>query len=205
MSKNGVLITVEKTAEGLGGSTQAKRLVENLHGQGIPAMYTYQPGDTETGSELRKIIKHATEPLTLATELYLILADRAHHYATKIKPALSAGIVVVCDRWLDSTLVYQGRARGWSLDQLLDLHHTCTDSRLPDLTFVFHGTPHRKLGDDRFERETVEFHEKVMQGFLDLATTSSRYELLPANQSEEELASQVLSVVTQRFPALGIL
>ena len=197
----GLLITIEKTAEGLGGTTQALHLYNSLLSAGIKTILTKETGGTPLGQLLTKILKDPTQDLSNATQLFLIQADRSQHYKEVLKPSLMQGKVVISDRYFDSTLVYQGSSQGWKTAFLMQLHHASTGMLLPDLTFVLTGTPYRELNTaDRWESLGSNFHEKVKIGMLYFATKSERYVLVDGNQSENLIAEQILNVVKERFP-----
>lgn len=166
--RKGFMITFESTAEGVGKTTQARRLCEALREAGHDVLLTREPGGTDVGKQLREILltpRAKEQELSKATELFLMFADRAQHYVEVLKPALKSGKIVVCDRFFDSTLTYQGRGRGWKTAFLYRLHQAATGGLLPDLTFVLDGTPHHEnLNPDRFEREGSDFFEKVKRG-----------------------------------------
>lgn len=201
----GFFISFEKTKEGLGGSTQAQLLTENLSKLGYDVILTREPGGTRLGQELRRLLldakAHDTE-LSKATELFLFMADRAQHYKEVIKPALKEGKIVVCDRYMDSTLVYQGGARGWKNAFLWRLHHATTGSLVPDLTFVLHGTPHRERSkDDRFEGQTDAFHKLVEERMTHIATKNNgnRYVMVEGNRPIEDIGSELLHTTMVRM------
>jgi dTMP kinase len=197
----GLLITFEKTAEGLGGTTQCLKLFNNLLLAGVDAIATKETGGTPLGQQLTKILKDPTLDLSNATQLFLVQADRSQHYKEVLKPALKQGKVVVSDRYFDSTLVYQGSAQGWKTAFLLQLHHASTGMLIPDLTIVLDGTPHRELNTaDRWEGMGAVFHAKVKEGMLHFASKSERYVIVDGNQDENIIAEQILKIVKERFP-----
>lgn len=198
--RKGAFITFEGTGEGVGKSTQAVQLAGRLKAEGHEVILTKEPGGTELGKQLRQLLLHSEVELSKATELFLMMADRAQHFKEVLKPALKDGKIIICDRYLDSTLVYQGSGRGWKTAFLWRLHHACTGSLLPDLTFVLDGVPHReRFKDDRFEKLDDSFHRKVKRGMLHLASKSDRYVLLNANVDETDLAQKILGVVRDRL------
>lgn len=205
---SGYFITFESTKEGLGKSTQAQHLAERLEKAGFDVVLTKEPGGTVLGKQLRKILldKNAYEqPLSKATELFLMLADRAQHYKEVLKPSLKEGKIVISDRYVDSTLVYQGAGRGWKASLLWQLHHVSTGSLLPDLTFVLDGTPFNELDKaDRFESENEKFFERVERAMRHIAYRNykredNRYIVIDANHSEQELADSLFKTVTERM------
>lgn len=201
MQNRGVLVAIEKTGDGVGGSTQAQLLYEKLNALGLRTRLTREPGGTELGKQLRKILLDPAVDLANATELFLLMADRAQHYHEVLKPYLDAGYIVITDRYYDSTRAYQGGGRGWEEPLLETLHQVATNLLLPDLVVVLHGKPHRSRSkDDRFERLDDAFHERVRNKMLEIAASSSRYITLTANIPQEELAMQIFEVFQDRFP-----
>lgn len=197
----GFFISFEKTAEGLGGTTQSLRLVEALNAAGIPAVWTREPGGTQVGKMIREILlSKEKHELSRATELLLYVADRAQNYRQIIKPALSEGKVVVSDRYMDSTMIYQGTGRGWNRGFLLRLHQAATGGLLPDITFILDGTSHRKqANDDRWESLPKEFHAKLADATRRLAGTGGRYILINASRSIDEVAEDIMQHVQLRM------
>lgn len=195
----GAFITFESTKEGIGKTTQALLLYERLNSAGYDVVLTKNPGGTEFGQKIRELLLHSSFKLSKATELFLFMADRAQHYKEVLKPALKEGKIVICDRYFDSTLVYQGSGAGWKTAFLYRLHHASTGSLFPDLTIVLDGTPYRELSqEDRFERLGGEHHKKLERSMLHLATKENRYVILNANQSQEELANKIIELVRTR-------
>jgi dTMP kinase len=201
----GIFITFEKTAERLGGTTQAELLYHKLLGMGVDAVLTKEPGGTAIGTVLANLLKNPCAEMSKATELFLFMADRSQHYKEVLKPNLKAGKVVISDRYYDSTLVYQGYGRGWKTAFLWRLHQATTGSLLPDLTVVMDGVPHQDISAledaDRIEKAGDSFHLKVKEGMLHLAKKDNRYILVNANRSKEDIADEILTIVLNRFPA----
>lgn len=172
----GLFITFEGP-EGAGKSTQARLLAGWLRAKGREVVLTREPGGTELGAVLRELI--LTRPMQAETEFLLYSADRAEHAHRIIRPALKRGAVVICDRWLDSSLAYQGYGRGLSLDWLLAVSRGFLGDLRPDLTFLLKIPPrlglwrakHRRVSaeSDRFEAEELAFHQRVLDGFMQLA------------------------------------
>lgn len=172
----GVFITFEGP-DGAGKSTQIKKFAAYLEKRGHQVQLTREPGGTPLGDRVRKVVLDpAAGVVDDRTETLLYLASRAQHVAELIIPALAAGKVVVCDRFSDSTLAYQGIARGLGLDKIDQLNEFATGGLQPDLTFLLDGNPaelagrrsHRRFVD-RIELEKDGFQEKVREGFLLLA------------------------------------
>ncbi|MBP9484281.1 MAG: dTMP kinase [Negativicutes bacterium] len=172
----GVFITFEGP-DGAGKSTQIRKFAAYLEAHGHQVQLTREPGGTPLGDRVRKVVLDpAAGVVDDRTETLLYLASRAQHVAELIVPALSAGKVVVCDRFSDSTLAYQGIARGLGLEKMSQLNEFATGGLQPDLTFLLDGNPAELAGRrsrrrfvDRMELEKDGFQEKVREGFLLLA------------------------------------
>lgn len=194
--------------EGTGKTTQARLLAARLAAAGIPAVLTQEPGGTVIGSRIREILllpeHHAMSP---TTELLLYNAARAQHLAEVILPALAAGSVVVTDRFSDSTVAYQGYARGIDRALIRSLDAVATGGMKPDLTLLFDldvetGLMRNRAANkvDRLELEAVEFHRKVRQGYHEIARAEpERVLLVDAAQPPETVAEQVWEIVQQQI------
>lgn len=200
--------------DGTGKTTQIRALESYLVQRGRACVVTREPGDTSLGKLIRQILlevgDHEVAP---STELFLYLADRAQHVSEIIRPALAAGKIVLCDRFTDSTLAYQGYGRGIDLKLLQQLNDLADAGVRPDLTFLLDcpvalglsRTSQRQSEagqprEDRFEREKVEFHEKIRAGFLDLARAEpARFRVIDAAQSVETVWHDIQSIVEQEF------
>lgn len=175
--KKGLFVSFEG-GEGAGKSTQIARLTETLLERSLSVLVTRQPGGTDYGRRIRELIltPHASEQLSSRAELFLYLADRAHHVDTVIRPALEAGQIVLCDRYTDSTLAYQGYGRQLDIDRLRALNDEATQNLKPDLSFWLDLDPEmgrQRAGArgelDRLEAEAQSFHERVRAGYRELA------------------------------------
>ncbi len=176
----GLFITLEGI-EGSGKTTQTAILGDALRAAGHGVTVTHEPGGTRAGEAIRGIFLDPAVSLSVASELLLVLADRAQHVREKLKPALARGKIVISDRYSDSTVAYQGYGRGFDLQLLGELNRLASDGMKPDLTIVLDcpvetglaRTRARARGDvrrpDRFEGEELEFHRKVRAGFLTIA------------------------------------
>ena len=206
-----MFITLEGI-EGSGKTTQICRLVEFFEGRGIECVATRQPGGTLIGENIRSILldpaNSALEPLA---ELLLYMADRAQHINELIRPALKNGKTVVCDRYFDATLVYQGFARGLSIDLIGQLHQLLFDDLKPDVTLLLDLPPQvglerawqqlnngQRSGDEsRFEAEAVAFHEKVRAGYLQLARLEpERFRIIDAAQTQNQVFAAMRKIVS---------
>lgn len=192
--------------DGAGKSTQARRLIARLERRGVSVVATREPGGTEAGEAIRRILQHEEfrEPICAEAELLLFSASRAQLVRRVISPALEAGIWVVADRFADSTTVYQGIARGLDLEAVAAVHRFAVDGVWPDLTLILDVTPdegrrrraqrERESGDgpDRMERERAEFHERVRAGYLELARREpARCRVISAAAPEDEVEAAV--------------
>lgn len=199
-----MFITLEG-GEGVGKTTQQALLAERLQREGYACVSTREPGGTALGEALREILLHG-EPLTPLAELFLYAADRAEHVQKCILPALAAGQVVVCDRFTDSTLAYQGYGRGLDLQQVRQLNHLATGGLQPHLTLWLDLPPEVGLARtglaDKLEQEHLEFHRRVYRGFQALAAAEpQRIVRIDAGGSPLEVAARIWSVVKPRLLA----
>lgn len=185
--------------EGAGKSTQVARLDGWLQEQGISARLTREPGATPAGERIRAIVLDPTSSLTPRAEALLYAADRAQHVETVIRPVLAAGGVVISDRYVDSSLAYQGAGRALSLPKVRQVSEWATGGLVPDLTVVLDIEPVAGLAraaghrsPDRIEQESLAFHERVRAGFCELAAADpARYLVLDASGDPDELAGTV--------------
>jgi dTMP kinase len=162
--------------DGSGKSTQAAQLAEWLRRRGVPVIETFEPGAGATGAVLRELLLHGPEPVTPVAEALLMAADRAQHAATEIEPALARGEWVVCDRYVPSSLVYQGVVRGLGVDVVERLSDVATDGLVPDVVLVLDvsdavAEARRADEADRLEREGVTFHRSVRAAYRELAVS----------------------------------
>ncbi|HLY54179.1 MAG TPA: dTMP kinase [Stellaceae bacterium] len=211
MTSRGRLIAFEG-GEGAGKSTQIKLLADHLAEQGIAALATREPGGTPEGQELRRLLLGAggAEWRPMA-ETLLMVADRAQHIERVIAPALAAGQTVLTDRFVGSTLAYQGAGRGVSGPFIRGLHRDACGDLWPDLTIVLDLDPRvglarsrRRLaasGSDeaRFEALDLAFHERVREAFLDLASAPGPAVVIDASRPVEEVAATVRTAVAGLF------
>jgi dTMP kinase len=196
------LITFEGI-EGSGKSTQARRLGASLSGE---VRLTFEPGATPLGARIRELLLDRESAVTDDAELMLFLADRAQHVGEVIRPALDKGQTVICDRFADSTLAYQGYGRGLSLDRLRSLHHTLLGSLRPDLTFLMDvrvetglARAGRRGQGDRIESERRAFHERVREGYLDMAAQEpQRWVIIDAEADPDTVALAVRAAAMRR-------
>jgi dTMP kinase len=207
----GLFVTFEG-GEGAGKSTQASRLARALRDLGQQVVVTREPGATEFGARLRgMLLATANGPSApcARAEALLYAADRAHHVAAVIRPALTRGSVVLCDRYVDSSLAYQGAGRSLPADEIAWLSAWATGRLKPDLVILLDVAPEtglaraagRGTAPDRLEQESLAFHERVRYAFLDLAAADpKRYLVLDAARPADELAAAILDRVTPMLP-----
>lgn len=188
--------------DGVGKSTQADLLEAFLHEQGKTVVRTLEPGGTELGQEIRHLLLHRKGDVAPRAEALLYAADRAHHVATKVRPALARGEVVITDRYLDSSVAYQGAGRVLNQSEVREISMFAVENLLPDLTILLDldaaasMARRAKTGTepDRLEREKVEFFEAVRAGYLKLAADEpERFIVIPATQTIEQIQTQILA------------
>jgi len=212
-----VFITFEGI-EGSGKTTQAKSLCDELKKKGIACLYTREPGGTQIGLEIRKILLSSqNKHLTPLAELLLYEADRAQHFTEVIIPNLKKGIWVVCDRCFDATTVYQGMARGLDLPLVERLNRLASMGIEPHITFLIDCPPELGLkraqermgmgqekGLTRFEEEAIQFHRMVREGYLKLAQLSGRFHVIDGTKDPSQIFQDILTELKRRVKDLGI-
>jgi dTMP kinase len=210
----GALITFEGP-EGCGKTTQIRRIADWLRAEhGVELLCTREPGGTAVGEQIRNLLQHDTagETLSEAAELLLFNASRAQLVAEVIRPALERGAWVLCDRFYDSTLAYQGYARGLPLKPLREMIEFAVQRQHPDLTLLLDIAPEisaarqqqRGARADRFERLEADFHRKVREGYLELARLEpQRIRCLDAAGPEEEVGLQIQQQLERFINARG--
>ncbi len=204
----GLFITFEGT-EGSGKTTQLRLLAALLNKYGIPHIVTREPGGSRLSTQLRRwILNKLDYKLMPQTELLLFLADRAQHVGEVVEPALKQGKVVVCDRYSDSTLAYQGGGRGFDM-KLLKILNQAASGLKPDLTLLFdlpveaglRRALGRGQGKDRMEREGLQFHKAVRRVYLEIARKEKgRFIVVNANQSREAIYHEMIEKLIDRLP-----
>ncbi|WP_296630581.1 dTMP kinase [Rhodoluna sp.] len=186
--------------DGVGKSTQADLLEEFLTAHGRTTLRTLEPGGTELGQEIRHLLLHRKGEVAPRAEALLYAADRAHHVATKVKPALDAGTDVITDRYLDSSVAYQGVGRALDAAEVRALSMFAVNNLLPNLTILLDLDAEAAMSrrkntgtePDRLEREKTEFFEAVRQAYLQLAKAEpERWFVVDAAQSIDEMQSQI--------------
>ncbi|MFC4020968.1 dTMP kinase [Micromonospora sp. GCM10011542] len=208
------LFVVFEGGEGAGKSTQLAALAERLRGQGRDVVVTREPGATTVGERIRSLVLETSgeQAPSPRAEALLYAADRAHHVATVVRPALVRGGVVISDRYVDSSLAYQGAGRTLPVDEVSWLSSWATGGLKPDLVVLLDVEPQtglsrvasRNQGADRLEAESVAFHERVRYAFLDLAAADpKRYLVLDASRPADEIAERVARRVEQMIGTPG--
>jgi dTMP kinase len=199
--------------EGCGKTTQIGHLKAFLEGENRPVLLTREPGGTGIGEKIRQVLLSSEsagiEPMT---ELLLYTAARVQHWREAISPALAQGKIVLCDRFSDATTVYQGYARGLDLAWIAELHARAVDNVKPNLTFLldlpvaeglkraWKRMESHTLKEDRFEKETLEFHQRVREGYLTLARRESdRFIVLDGLKDESSLHREIVAHLSSRL------
>jgi dTMP kinase len=206
-----MFITLEGI-EGSGKTTQIGYLIEFFKKRGKPCISTREPGGTSIGKKIRSILLDpASADVDAKSELLLYMADRAQHISALVKPSLSAGKTVICDRYFDATLAYQGFARGLDIDLIKRLHQLLFADLTPDLTILLDLPPavglrraweqlnsgKRSGGESRFEEEALAFHEKVRAGYLELARLEpDRIRIIDAAQDEKGVREEIGKILS---------
>lgn len=202
--KKGVFITFEGV-DGAGKSTQIELLKNYLDSKNIPNILSKEPGGTPRGQKIREILlENSDEPFPAIAELLLYQADRNLHVKNKIKPALEEGKVVLCDRFYDSTLAYQGYARGLDKNLIKNLNELATEGLAPNLTCIFDIPIEESLkrvgkDTDRIEKEGLQFKKDLQNGFLEIAKTSERFVVLDGMKTIDEVFLNLKKVIADRF------
>jgi dTMP kinase len=199
---HGLLITLEG-GEGSGKTTQASALAKHLEDRGHSVCLTREPGGTALGQAVLRLLRESEGGLALTplSELLLFEADRAQHVSEVIRPALALGKIVVCDRFSDSSLAYQGYGRGLGLELIRRLNDEATGGLGPDLTLLLDVSPEVGLAREGAQidvtgRESPAFHERVREGFLALAREEpDRFVIIDATLAERDVAERALAAV----------
>ena len=201
----GLFISVEGI-DGVGKSTQIGMLAEFLAEQGREVVRTLEPGGTELGQEIRHLLLHRKGDVAPRAEALLYAADRAHHVATKVRPALERGAVVITDRYLDSSVAYQGAGRALDAAEVRSISMFAVQNLLPELTILLDLPAEQALArrantgnePDRLEREKVEFFEAVRQAFLAMAAAEpARWLVIDADQTPEAMQVEIRDRLAQ--------
>lgn len=204
-----MFITMEG-GEGSGKSTAIREIVEELTKEGYQVVLTREPGGTPISEEIRSIIldKKNTD-MDPRTEALLYAASRRQHIVQKILPALKEGKIVICDRYLDSSLAYQGGARGIGIDKVYEMNQFATDGLLPDLTILFDIEPEEGLKRiaansgrevNRLDIERLPFHKAVRSAFHELVKKfPNRYVVIDASKGKQEVYEEAFNAIKERL------
>lgn len=214
MKRNTLFITFEGI-EGCGKTTQAGLLIEKLHSIGVPALLTREPGGTRIGDQIRKILLHSENTdMTPMAELLLYEASRAQHVQQVIRPNLENGIHVICDRYGDASVAYQGVGRNLTPQLVKEANRLATGGLQPDVTFLIDIAPEQGLSrararnlafdfaikEGRFEEEDIIFHRKVREGYLALAQeTPDRFRLIDGKGKVEAVNQKIQEIALPLF------
>ncbi|NJK70380.1 MAG: dTMP kinase [Microcoleus sp. CSU_2_2] len=214
---NGKLIVFEGV-EGAGKTTQMQLLIHYLRSSSwkiCPLVATREPGGTALGVGLRRLLLEPStgEFVSNRTELLMYAADRAQHVETFLKPELAKGSIILCDRFTDSTIAYQGYGRGLKLSLIKQLNEIATDGLQSDLTFWLDINVETGLtrvrargGCDRMEQANLEFHQRVQKGFTELAQQNpDRIVRINADRSESEISEEIQAILSHRLENWGYL
>lgn len=212
MKQRGIFISFEGS-EGCGKSTQIQRLAATLESRKVSFLLAREPGTTAIGEKIRHLLKHTDIPLAPETELFLFAASRAQLVTEILAPALLAGSCIICDRFADSTAVYQGTARGISADFIEQVNQYATKTCVPDITFLLdmdatsalkRAHQRENILRDRLEQEPGEFYEAVRRGYLQRAKKEpTRFVILNAEETSDSLAQIIIKTLEVRWPFLS--
>ena len=204
--KKGLFISIEG-GDGSGKSTQLKRIKAYLDDRGIESIFTREPGGTNISEKIRSIILDPNTPeMADITEALLYAASRAQHVAEKIKPALDAGKSVVCDRFVDSSIVYQGIGRELG-DVVRRINEPAVAGCMPDITIFLDISPKDAMarisqrGHDRLEMEEMDFHQRIYEGYINLieSDTTGRLIGVDANRDQEVVWQDIKKILDDVF------
>ena len=204
-----MFITIEGP-EGSGKSTATSAVIEKLQKLGYEIVQTREPGGTIISEQIRNVIlDKANTNMDPRTEALLYAASRRQHLVEKVWPAAKEGKIVICDRYLDSSLAYQGGARGLGIENILSINSFATENTFPDLTLLFDIEPELGLERiainknrevNRLDLEALDFHKKVRNTFLEIAKLyPNRFVIIDASKSKEEVCEQALNAILSRL------
>ncbi len=208
MKKTGLFITFEGI-EGCGKTTQMNLLSDYLKNEGFPVLKTREPGGTKIGEKIRDILLNPdNKKMANETEILLYGASRTQHIEEIIKPALKSGKIVLCDRYADSTLAYQGFGRNMGISFIKRAYRLSLGTIQPDLTILLDldvkagldRIKNRKGGNDRIEKEKIAFHNRVRKGYLKLAKASrGRIKVVRADKRIDEIQKEIKDIVIRKL------
>uniref|UniRef100_A0A7C3MIY6 Thymidylate kinase n=1 Tax=Dictyoglomus thermophilum TaxID=14 RepID=A0A7C3MIY6_DICTH len=197
-----VFITFEGL-DGSGKSTQISILKNYLEDKGVKVYVTREPGGTEVGEKIRSILLDPDLALRPWTEAFLYIGSRVEN-TEKIKEKLQEGFWVLCERYMDSTIAYQGYGRGLPINILSDLNKIATSNLIPHITFLIDIDPYkslsRKKNFDRIERENLEFYNKVRKGYLEIAEIEKdRFVVISGDRPKEEVSKDIIAYLERKY------
>ncbi len=204
----GLFITIEG-AEGSGKTTVCKKVTDKLNQEGYKVLYTREPGGVKIAEQIRDIILDVKNTeLDARSEALLYAASRRQHLVEKIEPALKEGYIIICDRFIDSSLAYQGYARGIGIDEVYEINMFAINHRLPDATILLDIPPeeglkrinkHRGFEMNRLDLEQLSFHLKVHEGYEILKKKyANRFVIVDANQTPEKVFNAVYDIIIKK-------
>ena len=198
----GVFITFEGI-DGVGKTTQLNILCKQLQKLGYTVVKTREPGGTCLGRQIRQILLAPTDQaISQQAEILLYAADRAQHVQEIVKPALAAGKIVVCDRYVDSSIAYQGYGLGWDVEAIVQINQKAIDGLMPHLTLCLDNEPELTLTrtkGDRIEQRDIAYYQRVRQGYQEIAQQySERFKIISAQGSIEEVSQRVWKIIQER-------
>jgi dTMP kinase len=204
MNKNFQFISFEGI-EGCGKSTQAKKLYEYFLSKQIDCLLTREPGGSLAGEKIRGILlDEEIDKLSAKSELLLNFASRIEHVEKVIKPALKSGKIVICDRFVDSTFAYQGSAMGIAFEEIEKIQKIAIGEFMPDITFLINVSVDEAFArisargnNNRYEKLGNEFHQKVYEGFFELAKKNSRINIVDGTQNQQQVFQKILNIINQ--------
>ena len=204
MNKNFQFISFEGI-EGCGKSTQAKKLYEYFLSKQIDCLLTREPGGSLAGEKIRGILlDEEIDKLSAKSELLLNFAARIEHVEKIIKPALKSGKIVICDRFVDSTFAYQGSAMGIAFEEIEKIQKIAIGEFVPDITFLINVSVDEAFArisargnNNRYEKLGNEFHQKVYEGFFELAKKNSRINIVDGTQNQQQVFQKILNIINQ--------
>ena len=204
MNKNFQFISFEGI-EGCGKSTQAKKLYEYFLSKQIDCLLTREPGGSLAGEKIRGILlDEEIDKLSAKSELLLNFVSRIEHVEKVIKPALKSGKIVICDRFVDSTFAYQGSAMGIAFEEIEKIQKIAIGEFMPDITFLINVSVDEAFArissrgnNNRYEKLGNEFHQKVYEGFFELAKKNSRINIVDGTQNQQQVFQKILNIINQ--------
>ncbi len=202
MLKKGKLISLEGV-EGAGKTTLAKTIVTALNKAGIEVIYTREPGGTIIAEKIRQLCKE--KDISNIAEFFLILAARAEHIEKVIIPNIDKGICVICDRYIDSSICYNGILQGLGLDYVVDLHNKATNSLWPDITLLLDLPVNLSIDRiksrsvlDKYDQMDIDSHNRIRQGYLHISQMfSDRVKLIDATKRQDETLEDCMKVINK--------